>query len=83
MLNVVSEEAKSKERGLFKVLYICFTDFVWIAVCVMYSVKRKIKIKLYQPFSNGLFALFLHELFPRKPTKNAIYMLCFCCTRSH
>lgn len=44
----------------------------------MYSVKRKIKIKLYQPLSNGLFAL-LHELFPRNPTKNVICMLWFCC----
>lgn len=68
MLNV-SEEVRSRESGLFKVLYICFTDFLWITVCVMYSVKRKIKIKLYQPLSNGLFDMFreqkcpLHALF--------------------
>lgn len=63
----VSEEAKSGESGLFKVLYICFTDFLWITVCVMYSVKRKIKIKHYQPLSNGLFC-FINS-FPEAPLK--------------
>lgn len=75
MLNVVSEEARSRESGLFKVLYICFTDFLWIAICVMYSIKRKIKIKLYQPFSNGLFALFLCELSQKTHQKWHLYAL--------
>lgn len=81
MLNVVTEEAKSRESGLFKVLYICFTDFIWIAVCVMYSVKRKIKIKLYQPLSNGLFAL-LHEL-PQKTHQKCHLHALFLLQKSH